>query len=370
MSRGVLHTRLVGFPFPGQCLSSVFPSFSPPQVPLSVVLSFYLKSLVAFAGSSRGHAVKTVGSVAVAIPSDLAPEEDVAYLQDVFSLAELPLEKESLSSDPSQSLARARQDRAEKKEDGEREASSPSPVCLVRRADALLNCWGCRHLPQVYRDLKTTRIAVSKKTKKETSEEEEEEVYVALVDVGFAETSIQIVCLREKKKEEEAEKEEEGGERKEKEEEEKRPPQNEVAMTRLAIVVDPDIGTLDVRPVQTSFLPSSSFSSLFVLALPGSSVCARQVFPQLVGSCALSLSLAFLSLLPESRSAAHEERSDRKLSRPNLPAPLLHSEQTCRRLSVSISTNVHAYVCLRVSIPLPRKKKKKAESSALACHPA
>lgn len=237
---------------------------------------------MSFAGSSRGHAVTSIGSLAIGVPSTLQDKEDLSYLQDICALADFPFDgKSSLSptSSPSAEEKGSREDDDEEsnKTGGEEEREKSSlahPVLLLTRADALLNCWACRHLPHVYTDLKNAGIVSRKKGEKEgdlsdpdgSSQKEEEEVYVALVDVGFAETSIQVISL--KKNDEKAKEEGDKGERKgEKETKDKRL-QDDISMTRLSIAVDPHLGTLDVSHLKTQPLSASlSFFGLSVSIL-------------------------------------------------------------------------------------------------------
>ncbi|PHJ22540.1 tetratricopeptide repeat-containing protein [Cystoisospora suis] len=222
------------------------------QIPLSVVLSYYLRTLVSFAGSSRGHAVKSIGSLAIGVPSTLQ-DEDMSFLQDICALSDFPFDEESLPSKEEKQNQDAECKHTEEEE--EREKSFVShPVLLLTRADALLNCWACRHLPQVYTDLKNTGIVSTQKKMTREEEEgdtskhqdgnaekqEEEEVYVALVDVGFAETSVQVISLKKNDKKAANE-----GERKGEKDMKEKLLQDDVSMKRLSIAVDPHLGTLD-----------------------------------------------------------------------------------------------------------------------------
>ncbi|CBZ49689.1 putative DNAK family domain containing protein [Neospora caninum Liverpool] len=170
------------------------------QIPLTVVVAHYLKTVVSFAGTSRGRAVES-RALAVALPSAFETA-DVRLVRDACDLA---------------GLSRVVVD----------EKSDASGPLLLTRTDALLNCWGCKHLPQVYAELPAG--VCTPENGPDGSETEAK--YIALVDVGFAETSVQIAELRPRDEKEA--------------EQEKGKVQNKIAMKRLAVVVDNALGTVD-----------------------------------------------------------------------------------------------------------------------------
>ncbi|EPR57708.1 tetratricopeptide repeat-containing protein [Toxoplasma gondii TgCatPRC2] len=189
------------------------------QVGLTVVLAHFLKTVVSFAGTSRGRAVET-RALAVALPSSFSTEEMslVREACDLACLSRLVVPEVAESGDATDSDKNAAGEA-----DGEKVDPTAGPL-LLTRADALLNCWGCKHLPQVYAELPAGVCTP------ESGDEEGEVKFVALVDVGFAETSVQVAELRP---------------RAEKDVNERQKIQDQIVMNRLSVVVDDALGTVD-----------------------------------------------------------------------------------------------------------------------------
>ncbi|PFH31651.1 tetratricopeptide repeat-containing protein [Besnoitia besnoiti] len=187
------------------------------QVPLTLVVSHYLKTLVSFAGTSRGQPVAT-NALAIALPASFSLE-DFRLVREACDLAGFSRLVVSEAKD--------------ELEAAETDAAGP---LLLTRADALLNCWSGKHLPQVYAELPSVRMPTGANGDAVESGAADEEVkFIALVDVGFAETNVQVAELRPRKEVAAAEM---NGEKTHK-------IQNEIALKRLALAVDNQLGTVD-----------------------------------------------------------------------------------------------------------------------------
>lgn len=150
----------------GVCLSSL-------QAPLSWVVGHFLRALVSFASQGRSDAAGPGGGF-VEIPSSLVVAVPSSW-EDGSTRAQLAM-REILVGAAALGL--------------------PPPV-LISKASALLNAWAASHLPSGLRALQELTQKQRQNSEQEREAADPPQVFLAIVDVGFAETSVQILELSE-----------------------------------------------------------------------------------------------------------------------------------------------------------------------------